>query len=86
MATKFVRKIIDEMKNPNNPCIWHINERRLYYYDSEERKLKHKTKMEEQGWKDEGTRMANLGTVLNPDYVWCGWYRREKIRERKNIK
>ena len=45
-----------------------------FHYDTEEEKLEHKKMMEENGYKDSGQVKENIGTIMQPNYVWFGSY------------
>nr|DAQ68339.1 MAG TPA: hypothetical protein [Bacteriophage sp.] len=45
-----------------------------YHYDSEEERNKHAEQMTEKGFKDSGQVKENVGTIMNPEFVWFGSY------------
>lgn len=49
-----------------------------YRYIDEEEKLEHKKQMEKLGFIDSGQVRKNIGTVMNPIYIWFGNYYRYK--------
>lgn len=49
-----------------------------YHYRDEEEKIGHAKQMKDRGFEDGGQVEDNIGTVMNPDYVWFGSYYRLK--------
>nr|DAO32066.1 MAG TPA: hypothetical protein [Caudoviricetes sp.] len=49
-----------------------------YHYDSEEERSEHTKQMTEKGFKDSGQVKENVGTIMNPEFVWFGSYYRCK--------
>lgn len=45
-----------------------------YLYDSEEERNKHAEQMIKNGFKDSGQVKENVGTIMNPEFVWFGSY------------
>lgn len=45
-----------------------------YHYDSEEERNKHAEQMIKNGFKDSGQVKENVGTIMNPEFVWFGSY------------
>lgn len=45
-----------------------------YHYDSEEERNKHVEQMIKNGFKDSGQVKENVGTIMNPEFVWFGSY------------
>ena len=45
-----------------------------FHYSTAEEKMKHKALMEADGYKDSGQIKENIGTVMQPKYVWFGSY------------
>ena len=45
-----------------------------YHYDSEEERNKHAEQMIKNGFKDSGRVKENVGTIMNPEFVWFGSY------------
>ena len=43
-----------------------------YHYDSEEERNKHAEQMIKNGFKDSGQVKENIGTIMNPEFVWFG--------------
>lgn len=45
-----------------------------YHYDSEEERNEHAKEMIENGFKDNGQIMENVGTIRKPEFVYFGSY------------
>lgn len=45
-----------------------------YHYDSEEERNEHAKRMIENGFEDSGQVKENVGTFMNPEFVWFGSY------------
>lgn len=45
-----------------------------YHYDSEKERNKHAEQMIKNGFKDSGQVKENVGTIMNPEFVWFGSY------------
>ena len=45
-----------------------------YHYDSDEERSEHAKQMTEKGFKDSGQVKENVGTIMNPEFVWFGSY------------
>lgn len=45
-----------------------------YHYNSEEERNEHAKQMIENGFKDGGQVKENVGTIMNPEFVWFGSY------------
>lgn len=45
-----------------------------YHYDSREERNKHAEQMTEKGFEDSGQVKENVGTIMNPEFVWFGSY------------
>ena len=45
-----------------------------YHYNSEEERNEHAKEMIENGFKDSGQVKENVGTIMNPEFVWFGNY------------
>lgn len=43
-----------------------------YHYDSKEERNKHAEQMTEKGFNDSGQVKENVGTIMNPEFVWFG--------------
>ena len=71
-----VTKTYKYNKNMLDGCL--VEEVVKYHYDSEEEKNSHKIKMESDGWTDSEKVLDNIGTVMNPTYVWYGGYYKYK--------
>lgn len=50
-----------------------------YHYDSEQEKINHQSEMESNGYEDSGQVRDNIGTIMNPIYVWFGSYYKYEI-------
>lgn len=50
-----------------------------YHYESKEEKEKHKMEMQSKGFEDSGQVRDNIGTIMNPIYVWFGSYYKYEI-------
>lgn len=50
-----------------------------YHYDSEEERINHQSEMELNGYEDSGQIRDNIGTIMNPIYVWFGSYHKYEI-------
>ena len=63
-------------------CVLHdtlIEIVKQYHYDSEEEKINHQSEMESNGYEDSGQVRENIGTIMNPIYVWFGSYYKFEI-------
>lgn len=74
MAVKLMQDIRERGRELHRPKEHYVTEKRLYYYDSEEERAEHRQSMIEKGWTADTIERYNLGTYLEPEYVWCGWY------------
>lgn len=52
-----------------------------FHYSTEEEKMKHKKLMEADGYKDSGQTKENIGTIIQPEYVWFGSYYKYEIEK-----
>ena len=52
-----------------------------FHYSTEEEKMKHKILMEADGYKDSGQAQENIGTIMQPEYVWFGSYYKYEIEK-----
>lgn len=52
-----------------------------FHYSTEEEKMKHKTLMETEGYKDSGQVRENIGTIMQPEHVWFGSYYKYEIEK-----
>lgn len=53
-----------------------------YHYDSKEEKEKHKIEMKLKGFEDTGQVRENIGSIMNPIYVWFGDYYKYVVEEK----
>lgn len=53
-----------------------------FHYSTEEEKLIHSKLMEADGFKDSGQVKENIGTVMQPKYVWFGSYYKYEVKNR----
>lgn len=68
---KLKKDIIERTYRENNIL---VEVTQFYHYNSETERTEHKCKMEELGYNDSGQIKDNIGTILNPNHVWCAWY------------
>lgn len=54
----------------------YIEETEKYHYDSYEERNSHAKEMIENGFKDNGQVMENVGTIRKPEFVYFGSYYR----------
>ena len=52
-----------------------------FHYSTEEEKIKHKALMETDGYEDSGQVKENIGTIMQPEYVWFGSYYKYEIEK-----
>lgn len=52
-----------------------------FHYSSEEEKLEHKKLMETDGFTDSGQIKENIGTIMQPNYVWFGSYYKYEVEK-----
>ena len=52
-----------------------------FHYSTEEEKMEHKKLMEADGYKDSGQTKENIGTIIQPEYVWFGSYYKYEIEK-----
>ena len=52
-----------------------------FHYSTEEERMKHKTLMETEGYKDSGQVKENIGTIMQPEHVWFGSYFKYEIEK-----
>lgn len=58
-----------------------IEMNKQFHYSTEEEKMEHKKLMEADGYKDSGQVKENIGTIIQPEYVWFGSYYKYEIEK-----
>ena len=53
-----------------------------FNYSTEEEKAAHCKLMKDDGFTDSGQVKENIGTVMQPEYVWFGSYYKYKVEDR----
>lgn len=73
---KLVRKRIYEFYHYDGEQLDSVTkeEIRQYHYDSEYEKKEHAELMLAHGFEDSGQQKENIGSVMEPKYVWFGSY------------
>lgn len=74
--------VIKKHSYENGDHISYIELIEQYHYDSEEERNKHAEQMIKNGFKDSGQVKENVGTIMNPEFVWFGSYYKY---ERKHV-
>lgn len=56
-----------------------------YHYASEEEKKEHSKEMQAKGFEDIGQVRTNIGSIMQPEYVWFGSYTKYVSVEKTNV-
>lgn len=56
-----------------------------YHYASEEEKKEHSKEMQAKGFEDIGQVRTNIGSIMQPEYVWFGSYTKYVSMEKNNV-
>ena len=50
-----------------------------FHYGTEKEKYIHSREMQEKGFEDSGQVIENIGSMLNPEFVWFGSYYKHEL-------
>lgn len=56
-----------------------------YHYASEEEKKEHSKEMQAKGFEDNGQVRTNIGSIMQPEYVWFGSYTKYETKNSEEL-
>lgn len=56
-----------------------------YHYASEEEKKEHSKEMQAKGFEDNGQVRTNIGSIMQPEYVWFGSYTKYEAKNSEEL-